>query len=137
MCLEEIMAGKKTAEQHIIVEPEYIMTRRSTDILAIKDPNIITAIQFIKANCKKFIQVDEVAEAVGINRRSLERYFKKYLNRTIHQEIKRTRVEMISELITETDLSIGEIAAHMGFSNINHISRYFKESKGINPRELR
>jgi len=44
---------------------------------------------------------------------------------------------MISKLITEMSLSIGEIAAHMGFQNINHISRYFKASKGITPHEFR
>jgi len=40
MRLEEMVAGKEIAEQHIIVEPEYVVTRRSTDVLAIKDPNI-------------------------------------------------------------------------------------------------
>ena len=137
MCLEEMMAGKKITERHIIVEPECVVTRKSTDILAIKNPNITTALRFIKANCKNFIQVDEVVEAVGVNRRSLERYFKQYLNHTIHEEIKRVRIEAILKMITETSLSIGEIAAHMGFHNINHISRYFKASKGVTPHEFR
>jgi len=137
MCLEEMMAGKKITEKRIMVEPEYVVTRKSTDILAIKDPNVTAALQFIKLNCKKFIQVDEVVEAVGINRRSLERYFKQYLNHTIHEEITRVRIEAISKMITETSLSIGEIATHMGFNNINHISRYFKASKGVTPHEFR
>jgi len=137
MCLEEMMAGKKIAEKRIMVEPEYVVTRKSTDILAIKDPNVTAALRFIKLNCKKFIQVAEVVEAVGINRRSLERYFKQYLNHTIHEEITRVRIEAISKMITETSLSIGEIAAHMGFHNINHISRYFKAIKGVTPHEFR
>ena len=65
ICLGEMMAGKKITERRILVEPEYVVTRGSTDILAINNPNVITALRFIKANCQKFIPVNAVAVAVG------------------------------------------------------------------------
>ncbi|MEN6306435.1 MAG: XylR family transcriptional regulator [Anaerohalosphaeraceae bacterium] len=137
MCLERMMSGKKITEQNIMVEPKHVMTRRSTDILAINNPEIAAAIKYIQHNSKKYIQVNDVTAAVGTNRRSLERSFKQHLKRSIHEEITRMRIDTISRMLTETNLSIAEIAMSMGFSDINHISRYFKASKKISPFKFR
>lgn len=137
ICLEKMMNNNKIIDQNIVVEPEYVVTRRSTDILAIDNLEVATAIEFIKLNSRKFLQVNDVVAATGTNRRSLERHFRQLLNRTIHEEITRTRIDAISKMLIDTDLSILEIATRMEFNNVNHISRYFKAAKGLTPSEFR
>jgi AraC-like DNA-binding protein len=52
-------------------------------------------------------------------------------------EIRRVRIELISELLIETNLSIAEISYMFNFVDIEHISRYFKKEKGVSLRDFR
>jgi len=67
----------------------------------------------------------------------LERRFHRFVGRPIYDEIKHIRTEEISKMLIETDLSISKIAEKMNFSGIDHISRFFKKEKGINPLAYR
>ena len=43
----------------------------------------------------------------------------------------------MEQLLTETDLTVTQIAEKLGFSNHPQIDRYFKQCKGMTPKELR
>ena len=137
--LKELMAGENTHHrQHTItIEPTNVVTRQSTNILAINDAETANAVRFIRENSNKPINVDDVIDAVYVSRRVLEYRFKKHLGRSIYREIKRYRTELIAKLLLETDISITRIALSLGFPDVNHISRYFRSQKGITPKEFR
>jgi len=135
--LDRMMKGKSTCPENIIIKPKTIITRASTDILAIDDPDIAAALHYISQNSKKHIQVGDIAANIGVNRRSLERRFRDVLGKSVYDEIKRVRIDVISKMLIETDLSIAEIAYNMGFEDSNHISRYFAARKGISPLKFR
>ena len=128
--LDGLMAGERMAGQKIMVDPTHIVTRQSTDIVAIDDPDIVKAIRFIRNNAHKPIQVSDVANAVALSRRILEKRFRKILNRSVYKEIRKTRVNRCIQMLIETNLSISEIAQSMG-SGIEHISRYFRQDTGM------
>jgi LacI family transcriptional regulator len=119
------------------VEPVRVVERQSTQIAAVPDEIVIRALDYIRSQADRLIQVRDVADSVFISRRELERRFKKYLNHSIHQEIKIARVDFICRLLLETSDTISEIAARLGFSDAAHIGRYFKDIKGISPSEFR
>ena len=104
---------------------------------AVSDSLVAKAVDFIKNNANKQIQVSDVVESVSVSRRKLERRFKKYLNHSIHQEIKLAKVQLITKMLLETSDSISEIAAKLGFVDVNHIARYFRDVEGISPVEYR
>ena len=104
---------------------------------AVSDSLVAKAVDFIKNNANKQIQVSDVVESVSVSRRKLERRFKKYLNHSIHQEIKLAKVQLITKMLLETSDSISEIAAKLGFVDVNHITRYFRDVEGISPVEYR
>jgi len=81
--------------------------------------------------------VSDVANHVSVSRRELERRFKKSSNRSIHREIKLTKVQLITKILLETSDNISEIATKLGFANVAHIARYFKDIEGISPLEYR
>jgi LacI family transcriptional regulator len=135
--LDRLINNKKRDGQHIIVSPTHIVQRQSSDILAINDTEVASAIRFIKENAKNKFLVNDVVKITSISRRSLEQRFRKNLHRSVYDEIRRVRVEWISRLLMETDLPISHITSFFNFTDVEHISRYFKKEKGIGIREFR
>lgn len=121
----------------ITIEPTRIMTRQSTNVLAVPDRVVAKALGFIRTHVNKQIQVNDVAESVSVSRRELERRFKRYLNYSIHQAIKLAKVQLIAKMLLETSYSISEIAFQLGFTDAAHIARYFRDVEGISPIEYR
>lgn len=136
--LDKIMDGQvKTTDHQITVHSTHVVTRQSTDILAIDDPVVSTALRFIRQNAKKDIQISDVAEVVATSRRTLQQRFRSLLHRSLHDEIMRTRVELVAQLLVETNLSVSEIGARLDYASPEHISRSFKRIKGLTPRAYR
>lgn len=135
--LDKLIKGEKTDGQIILHQPEAIITRRSSDIYAVEDEDVLKALSFISANCRYPIQSSDVAVEVGLSERQLFTKFKSRLNSTVHSEIKRMRIEKIKQLLRDTDLSITQIAYEMGFTDPAHICRYFKKLAGCGLGEYR
>jgi len=137
--LDKLMNGNvKTKDRTtIIVKPTHVRTRYSTDIISTEDTELGKAISYIRENFRKSIYVADVVKATALSRRTLEQRFKQKLNRSINSEITRLRIEYISSLLLETDLSISDIAYGLDFSSVEHISRYFHKETGKSLREFR
>ena len=137
--LGKLMEGQRVEEieQEVPVSPLHVVTRQSTDIMAIEDKQVAEAVHFIRNHSKDVIQVGDVAEAAGLSRRTLEQRFRKILAHSVHEEIKYARVNQMAKMLIGTNLSISQIAWSLGFPYTNNISRYFKRQKGISPLEYR
>lgn len=135
--LDKMMAGKKTADKKIIARPTHVVTRQSTDILAIEDREVAEAVRFIRQHAKESVQVSDVVQWVALSRRSLERRFFKALGRSIYDEIKRVRVEQICRILLETNLTVRQIALELHYPCGEHISRFFRQEMGMSPLDYR
>ena len=135
--MNEMIENKKIAGSQILVSPSHIVQRQSSDVLAISDPDVSKAISYIKKNAKGKILVKDVVKTTCLSRRTLERRFKQAIHRSIYGEIRRVRIELISKMLIETDLPISHISSFFNFTDVEHISRYFKIEKGIGLREFR
>jgi LacI family transcriptional regulator len=132
-----IKSNTRKKSKKVIAEPVRIVARQSTNIFAVPDEFVVKALGFIVKNVNRQIQVTDAAEYVSISRRELERRFKRYLNRSIHQQIKYEKVKLIKKMLLESSDTISEIADKLGFSGAAHIGRYFKDVEGISPIEYR
>jgi len=135
--LHNLMKSKKIKDTIVVAEATHVALRQSTDILAIEDAEVIKALNFIRQNARRTIQVDDVVSSVFLSQRALQQRFKKILGRTIHNEIKRIRLEYICQLLLNSPKSIAEIAWELEFLSSEHIARYFKNEKNMTPREFR
>ena len=122
---------------HIVIKAQSVTARRSTDIIAVPDEHVAEALMYIRSNAKKLIQVSDVAEYVAVSRRGLERRFRKRLNRSIHNEIRRVQLECICLLLRESEMSISQIAVQMGQVDLGSFSRMFRKEMGLSPRAYR
>lgn len=135
--LDRIMDGEAGPTEPILIPPKGVITRMSTDILAVQDPKIARALRFIWENFAQPIGTAEVANAAGINRRRLERGFSTYLHRTVYHEILRVRVKHAKKLLAETKKSTDDIADLSGFSSASAFSTAFTRVTGTRPGKFR
>jgi len=135
--LDKLMAGEKMENQSIIVQATHIVTRQSTDILAIEDRDVAEAVRFIRKHAKEPVQVGDVLNVVMVSRRSLERRFRRVLGRSVHDEIRRVRIEQVARMLMETNLSISQIALDLGYPGVDHIARNFRREKAMSPLTYR
>ena len=105
--------------------------------MAIEDKRIASAVQFIRQNTKSPIQVADVAREIDMPRRTMEKYFRSVLGRSVHDEIARARIENISQILVEATMTISQIAKEFGFSDATHMTRFFRKKKGITPLAYR
>jgi LacI family transcriptional regulator len=135
--LKRLMEGAPDPTGPIMIQPKQVITRMSTDVLAVNDPQVAKAIRFIWDHLDQDLSVDHVAHEVGANRRQLERAFNKYLKRGVHAELRRKRLERCCELLRTTNLTIADLAPKAGFRSADFLHATFKKEFGITPRQYR
>ena len=79
------------------------------------------------------IDTDAIANDLNINYQYLLKLFKKQTGLTPYQYFLQLRIARAQDLLSHTDLSIKEIAAHLKFDNQYYFSRIFKKKTGITP----
>ncbi len=135
--LHKMMARTTRSPQRIVVEPLYVVNRRSTNIVALEDVEMAAAMRFIHQRGDRPIRVREVAEAIGLSRRMLEIRFRKALGRSLNDEIQRIHLETAKRLLAETDWPMAKIAAASGYNSASYLNVLFQRLLGMNPTEYR
>ncbi|MDZ4656378.1 MAG: DNA-binding transcriptional regulator [Bythopirellula sp.] len=135
--LDRLMEGEKPTRKTYKIPPQGVMSRQSTDILAIDDESMVRALRFIQTHAFQDIVVKDILNEVPISRRSLEIQFQHYLGRSPAEEIRRVRLEKGKELLARSDFSIGEIAVACGFANTTRFGVAFRKRYGQTPLAYR
>lgn len=125
------VSGQKITTNKVVFETSHVVTRQSTDILAINDPLVVAAIRFIQDNIKYNINVADVAKGLAANRRTLERRFVKVRGISLYKEIRHAHVEMVIHLLLHTNHSIAHISRMCGYDSERHLSRNFRSETGM------
>jgi LacI family transcriptional regulator len=135
--LDRLMNGETVETLRFVIEPEGVVTRRSTDTLAIEDPEVIAAVRFIRENACKRVQVDDVVRQVGVSHSTLKNRFRAVMGRTIHAEIEHVRLERAKQLIADTDMPLKQVALQTGFQYVQYLTRLFTNRVGQTPAKFR
>ena len=81
--------------------------------------------------------MEEAREASGISRNALAAQFSRAFSQSPNRYLWQFRTERGIAMLTETGLTISEIAYRCGFKTPFHFSRLVKGHQGISPREVR
>jgi LacI family transcriptional regulator len=135
--LESLMRHGRVAQKRILAAAAHVVPRRSTDVVAINEPHLVKALQYIRDHARSAVSVDDVTSATALSRRGLEKRFRRILGRSILEEIRRVRTDQIARLLVETDLPVSAIADLLGFPQVQHVARYFRATKGLSPGRYR
>jgi LacI family transcriptional regulator len=135
--LDRMMSGAPAPENPIYVEPSGVVTRASTDIMAIDDTAVVSALRFLREHAFDRINVDDVVSEVPLSRSVLERRFRRIVGRSINSEIVRLRINRGIELLTETALELKVVAQRAGFGTQSYMNAVFQEKVGRTPGSFR
>lgn len=135
--LDHLMKGKKPPTKPITIPPRGVVTRRSTDTVAIAEPTIAKAMQYIREHACNSINVDKVADHCGVSRRHIERNFIKFLHSSPNEQIARAKLTRAKQLLAETDYPLDVVAERCGFTHAAYLNVFFKKHSGQTPGEFR
>jgi len=100
-------------------------------------PYIIEAQKILVADPGRQLTITALALEVGINTFKLRVGFKQLFKMTIHQYRLDLRLDIAKKLLSETDLTISEIAYKTGFDSRDGFARCFRRRYQESPREWR
>jgi LacI family transcriptional regulator len=137
--LADLMAqpARNKGEHRRFVPPRQVITRQSTDMLAVEDRAIATALRYIREHACEGPSVDEVARQAGTSRSVLQRRFRHLLGRTVHDQLLDERIKRASGLIAGTGLPLAEIAERCGFRHQEYMGAVFRSRLGRTPAAMR
>ncbi len=136
--LDNLMNGRVgSGMSSLLMKPLGIVQRQSTDITAVSNEEIASAIRFIRDHACDGINVGDVLTHVHLSRRTLESQFLQATGKTPHDMIATIRLDRVQRLLQQSDLSLDEIAKHAGFEHTEYMSVVFKKRFGISPGRYR
>jgi LacI family transcriptional regulator len=136
--LDRLLRGEKLSPEQWVIRlpPIGVVQRVSTSVLAVKDPALAEAVQFIRQHACDPCSVEDVLREVAVGRRWLERQFVAQLGRTPHEEIVRVRIENSKRLLLRPEFGVIHVAERCGFSKVQFM-RAFRQLTGTTPAVYR
>ena len=102
-----------------------------------ENPIIKKVCAYVDDNLAQNISLESAAEFVQVSSFYLSKLFKEEKGETFINYISDKRLEKSRQLLSQTELSIKEITASVGYNDQNYYSRIFKSKYGLSPKEYR
>jgi LacI family transcriptional regulator len=129
--------GEADHQTTIRIAPKHVVSRRSTDAIAIKDRTIARALRLMRERMADFVDAADLIRELGVPRRTVEYKFHKATGSSLAYELTSARICRARELLATTDLSVKEIAYLVGFSEPRMLTLVFKRHTGELPSQFR
>lgn len=92
---------------------------------------------YIDRNFHKNIKLESIAPLFGYNSAYLGKIFNKTSGMSFNSYLDQKRIHRSKELLLENRFKVYEIAAQVGYNNIDYFHKKFKKYVGISPAEFR
>jgi LacI family transcriptional regulator len=135
--LEDLMRGRKPPATPIRVPAAGIVTRKSSDLLAVNHKGVANSLRFIWEHAHEPISVKDLVGVAAMSRRGLHKAFLEAVGRTPGQELQRIRIERAKRLLTEGDNKIEVVANMCGYQSANSFCVAFKQATKMSPKQFR
>lgn len=115
--------------------------RRSPELelsrVGLVDRRIRRAVELMHARLEENLPLEEIASAAHLSPFHFARLFKKLTGATPHAYLATLRVARAQALLADTDLSITETSARVGYDSPSHFAKAFRQATGLSPRAFR
>jgi AraC-like DNA-binding protein len=124
--LLRLLEGQSDIRQHI-----------DDDAVAARVRSMQTMLKYVQQHYAERITLDDIAAAGTMCRSKCTFLFRQVLQQTAIEYVQSVRLQKSCDLLTETDLSMTEIASRCGFSGASYFVELFHQQFGITPRRYR
>lgn len=104
---------------------------------ALRDPLVARALRIMQEHIETPRMITELAAAMGVGRRKLERRFRADMGVSPQSAYTMLRLERAAQLLRDTPEPLSEIALSCGFCDSSHLVRTMKARLGLSPGQLR
>nr|WP_316652205.1 GlxA family transcriptional regulator [uncultured Gellertiella sp.] len=101
------------------------------------NPKILKAIELMEEHLADRLPMEEIASAVCLSRRQVERLFQLELETSPSRYYLQLRLERARLLVTQSAMQVVEIAIACGFVSASHFSKCYRHFHGVSPQETR
>ena len=95
------------------------------------------ALHYIHMNYQNPVTIGELTDLLGISQPYLFRVFKVATGKSPKQYLSDYRLLQAKKLLQETQLSVTEVAASVGYGDVLAFSKFFRMRQGISPQHYR
>ena len=127
---EEILRMKMTEGIYAILNTDFNLYASLFDFV---DPWKIDIMDFMEKNYKNELSMEEMASFTGRSLSTFKRDFKKCCDLTPQKWLIQRRLKAAHELIRKGGRKVTEICYEVGFKNLSHFSKIYKEAYGMAP----
>lgn len=116
-----------TAEQRVSLQ-----ARHGT-----RNADLMRAVDLVQENLEDPLSPGQIACAIGISTRQIERLFQRHLGTSPKRFIMEARLTRARNLLVQTDLSITEVAIACGFRSLSNFSKVYRIHFMVSPAAQR
>lgn len=128
----EVLKLKMTEGVYAILNTDPALYASLFDFI---DPWKIDIMDFMEKNYMNELSLAEMAHYTGRSLSSFKRDFRQYSDLTPGKWLVQRRLKAAYELIRKGGKTVSEICYHVGFKNLSHFSRVYKEAFGVAPTQ--
>lgn len=114
-----------------------VIRQPPSDALVERTDRMTQVIRYLHEHHSDPLTLDEIAAQFHISRYYLCHEFKKLTQSTIVQYLNNVRIGQAQRLLNETDLTITQISKQVGFANVTHFNRVFRQVTAMSPSASR
>lgn len=137
----EIVIGAMVEQIVVHLLRNFCNMRRSDELelsrVGLIDRRIRRAVELMHSQLDRELSLKEIAAASFLSPFHFARLFKKLTGASPHAYLATLRSKQAQVLLAETDLSVTEIGARVGYANSSHFTQVFRQSTGLTPRAFR
>lgn len=135
--MERLLLGKESEPRKILLPPIGVVERTSTELIAVEDPRVRRVQLYMEEHLASIVSMEEVAQALHMHRRSMDRLFSRQLGITPADWLTGRRVERAEKLLLETNYTVDTIAEMTGLEERRRLLRACKKFSRPMPSVLR
>jgi LacI family transcriptional regulator len=134
--LDRLMAGQPVPQRVLLIPPDGVVLRRSTDTMAVDDPNVSAAVHYMQDHLGEVFGIEGVMKQVDVSRRRLHEQFQRMLNFTPYEYLCHLRVQRAKLLLAVPgQVKLRTVAVACGFSSPARLRLVFRRLIGMTPAE--
>ncbi len=136
--LERLIQGAPAPTEDLLLDPDKIVARKSTDRQYCSDALVQKAVDMVRENLGQRVNITNIAERLGVSKRTLELRFQHSVRHSPHEYFTRLRVQHAQTLLQMPQKrTIEQIAVECGFGTSATVYAAFQRHLGDTPAGIR